>query len=190
MLNPMLLASRAAGACALALALLSPVQAAPVLEMSSATSATGLDLTVRVKDISDLYGFQFTLNFDRTLLTAVGGTEGSFLMGAGSTFFDPGLIDNGAGSIAFVFNTLVSAVDGVDGSGDLATFSFDVVQAGLAGFSFSDVLFLDSALNDIPVVSSGLLVQVGEVPEPGSLWLAGLGLVALLGGRSILRKTA
>ncbi len=182
MLNPSHIASRAAGACALALALLSPAYAAPVLEMSTATTATGIDLTVSLQNVADLYSYQFTLNFTPTLLSAVAVTEGSFLQSGGATFFYPGDIDNSAGSISFVLASLLGPTAGVDGSGDLATFSFDVKSAGLASFSFSEVLLVDSSFSLIEVETRDL---VAEVPEPASLWLAGIGLFALLGGRAV-----
>ena len=186
MLNLSRIASRAAGACALALALLSPVHAAPVLQMSAATSATGIDLTVRAQDVTDLYGYQFTLNFDPALLKAIGGTEGSFLSSGGSTFFDPGSIDNIAGSISFVFDSLIGAINGVDGSGDLATFSFDVLQGGFANFSFSDVFFLDSNFAEISIEARSLVAQV---PEPATLWLTAIALFAVLGARTRRART-
>ena len=72
MLNPFRLASRAAGACALALALQFPAaQAAPVVELSGATTESGFDVTVSARDVADLYAYQFTLNFDPALLTAL-----------------------------------------------------------------------------------------------------------------------
>src|SRR6218665_162120 len=89
MLNPFHLSSRAAGACALALALLAPAHAVPVLEMSTANSATGIDLTVSVRDAVDLYGYQFTLNFDPVLLTGGGGTQGAVLSNARPTHLSP-----------------------------------------------------------------------------------------------------
>ena len=186
MLNPLRIASRAAGACALALALLSPVHASPVLQMSTATTATGIDLTVSAQDVADLYGYQFTLNFNPALLTALAGTEGAFLPSGGSTFFDPGSIDNIAGSISFAFGTLIGAIDGVDGSGDLATFSFDVLQGGFANFSLSDVLLLDSQFAEISVETRDLVAQV---PEPATLWLAAIGLFAVLGARTRRPRT-
>lgn len=184
--QPMHIASRVAGACALALALLSPVQAAPVLGMSTAASATGIDLTVSVHDIADLYAYQFTLHFDPNLLTSQGGTEGAFLSSAGPTWFDAGMLDSATGSISFVFGTLLGPQAGATGSGDLVTFSFGIDRPGLASFSFSDVLFLDAGGNDIDVAATDL---VTEVPEPASLWLAGVGLFALLGARAIKPKT-
>lgn len=187
MLNPLRIAGRAAAAIALGLALSSPGHAAPVLSMSTAASASGIDLSVSVQDVVDLYAYQFTLNFDPTLLTALGGTEGAFLPSGGSTFFHAGDIDNIAGFITFVLGTLIGPVDGVDGSGDLATFSFDVRQGGSASFSLSDVLLIDSNLADIPVEARDLVVSV---PEPASLWLAATGLFAVLGGRKTRPITA
>jgi len=187
MLNPSRTASRAAGACALALALLSPAYAAPVLDMSTTTTSTGIDLTVSVQNVTDLYSYQFTLNFSPTLLSAVAVGEGAFLASAGATYFYPGDIDNSAGSISFVLASLFGPTAGVDGSGDLATFSFDVKSAGLASFSFSEVMLLDSSLNPIDVDTRDV---VAEVPEPASLWLAGIGLFALFGGRAIRSRAA
>jgi hypothetical protein len=186
MLNPSRIASRAAGACALALSHLLPVHAAPVLEMSLATSMNGAELTVSARDIVDLYAYQFTLNFDPALLTAFAGTEGSFLPTGGSTFFSPGDIDNSAGTVTFVLSTLLGSIDGVDGSGDLATFSFDVEQGGSASFSLSDVLLLDSTGEIIPVDVRDL---VAPVPEPASSWLVVMALLAVLGGRTLRSRT-
>ncbi|WP_157900269.1 PEP-CTERM sorting domain-containing protein [Rhodoferax koreense] len=188
MLNPFQIASRAAGACALVLALLSPVHAAPVLQMSATTTATGVDLTVSAQDVLDLSAYQFTLNFNPALLSALTGSEGTFLSNGGSTFFYPGDIDNVAGSISFVIGALIGPVGGVNGSGDLATFSFDVMQSGLANFSLTDVLILDSNSAEISVATTDLVTQVAQVPEPGSLWLAGIGLIAVFGRRAIKPK--
>jgi hypothetical protein len=188
MLNPSRIASRAAAACALALVLAFPVHAAPVLQMSAATSAAGVDLTVSARNVADLYAYQFTLNFDSTLLSGLSGTEGSFLANAGSTFFYAGDIDNVTGAFTTVFDTLVGPGNGMDGTGGLATFSFGVRQAGLANFTLSDVLLLDSTGALIPADFSDLAVAV--VPEPASLWLVAIGLFAMVGGRNLRRKTA
>ena len=187
MLNPSRIASRAARACALALALALPAHAAPVVEMSTANTATSVNLTVSARDVVDLYAYQFTLNFDPALLTAVAGVEGAFLLNGGPTFFHPGGIDNVAGSISFVLSTLLGPVDGVDGSGDLATFSFGVKQSGIANFTLSDVLLLDSMGADIPADVGNL---VAAVPEPAGCWLVAIALFAILGRRTIRARTA
>lgn len=179
--SPMHIAYRAAGACALALALFSPVQAAPVLGVSTQATATGIDLTVNVRDVVDLYGYQFTLNFEPGSFTFLSSAEGAFLPGAGATFFDGGTLDSTAGSLSFVFATLIGPGSGASGSGDLARFSFGIGGDGPADFRFTDVVFVDSIGNDIPVLVGD---PANAVPEPGSLWLTGLGISALLGGRA------
>ena len=170
-------------ACALAAALLSPAQAAPVIELAAAQSSSGFDLTVSARDVVDLYGYQFTLNFDPSLLGASGTAEGSFLRNAGS-FFSPGSVDAVAGTISFVAGTLLGPVGGVSGSGPLATFSFDVQRAGLARFSLTDVMVVDSTGAEIGVDVRGL---VTAVPEPASYLMFAVGLAAVLGGRGLRR---
>jgi hypothetical protein len=187
MLNPSRIASRAAGACALALALVFPAHAVPVLEMSAATTATGVDLTVSARDIADLYAYQFTLNFDPALLNAIAGTEGSFLPNAGPTFFHPGDIDNAAGSVTLALGTLLGPVGGVSGSGGLATFSFGVKQVGFASFRLSDALLLDSTG---AVMTADTRDLVAAVPEPASFWLAAAGLFVILGRRTMRPRTS
>ncbi|NHZ33450.1 cohesin domain-containing protein [Massilia rubra] len=143
---------------------------------SPVVSGGKVDLAVNISDITDLYGYQFTLSFDAALLKASGVKEGAFLSGAGTTFSDGGKIDNATGTISFVFNTLVGAGPGASGSGQLGLFSFDTFGNGNAALTFSDVLFLDANLNEIAVAADGGSVRV--VPEPGSFLLIGIGLVA------------
>ena len=154
--------------------------AVPTLSMNavpgSVVSGGKLDLAVNISDITDLYGYQFTLSFDAALLKAGGFKEGAFLGTAGTTFSDGGTIDNAAGTVSFVFNTLVGTGPGATGSGELARFSFDTFGNGNAALTFSDVLFLDANLNEIAVVADGGSVQV--VPEPESFLLVGIGLLA------------
>ncbi len=162
------------GAMSLQSAFAAPVLSAVVTPGSvAAGSHVGVDILIA--DIADLYTYQFSLNFDPTKVQAVGGTEGAFLMQGGSTFFDAGTIDNGAGQISFAFDTLISSVAGVSGSGILAHFDFNSLIAGSPDFSFSDVLFLDSALNDIAVTVGA----TGRVPEPATLLLLALAMAGM-----------
>lgn len=186
MLKPIRMAGRAAGACAFALALLSPAQAAPVVEMTAAPSAIGFDLTVYARDVADLVGWQFTLQFDPALLRAAGVAEGSFLASGGATYFRPGDIDAQAGTVDFNLATLIGPAGGVSGSGDLARFSFDVRHAGLAGFTLSDVMLLDAGGAVIDAEVSGLLTAV---PEPTTWLLFAFGLAAVLGARRLTYRT-
>ncbi|HEY1089739.1 MAG TPA: cohesin domain-containing protein [Burkholderiaceae bacterium] len=144
-------------------------------------SVVGVDILI--SGVTDLYGYQFSLGFNSSVLQAVSSTEGAFLGTGGSTFFDGGSIDNGTGNISFVFDTLVGAVPGVNGGGVLAHVNFNAVGAGTNVFAFSDGIFLDSALADITTTFQPGTVLVTAVPEPAAyalfaFGLAGIGLVA------------
>lgn len=175
-----LLAAVLFGACAHA-------GAAPILSIDTGAGSGQLgstvDFSVGIADISDVFGYQFSLNYDARYLRLVGSSEGGFLGSGGSTFGDLGA-DDGAGTISFVFNSLIGPIAGVTGSGELATFRFETIGVGTAALSFADVLFLDSGLGDIAVDAlsaqfSVLEAPAGEVPEPAGYLLLGAGLVGV-----------
>ncbi|MDM5177581.1 cohesin domain-containing protein [Massilia sp. DJPM01] len=153
--------------------------AIPTLSLSAAPATVGstVDLAVKISDISDLYSYQFTLTFDSALLKANSVVEGGFLGTAGPTYSDGGVINNATGLISYVFNTRLGAGAGAFGSGDLAHISLDALALGSAALTFSDVLFLDSHLNEIAVTADNGSVQV--VPEPATYMMMGVGLAAL-----------
>jgi hypothetical protein len=173
--------------------------AAPIVWLDTPASplAAGDSFTVSAigEDFSDLYAFNFTLNYDPALIRAVSVSEGALLPGAGTTFFIPGSIDDVAGSISFTGDSLLGAIAGANGSGSLALIEFEALSEGAGTLSFSDLLFLDSGLNDISITSRDAALVIGSgaggkptplpptppvlptsVPEPASLALAGLGL--------------
>jgi hypothetical protein len=139
-----------------------------------------LTLNVLINGIADLYAYQFSLAYDPALLQLNSVNEGPFLVNTSPTFFDGGSINNGAGTVSFVFATLIGAVPGVTGGGTLASLQFTTVAAGVSALTFSDVLLLNSAQADITVTALNGSVQLtAAVPEPASYALFALGLAGL-----------
>lgn len=159
--------------------------AAPTLSITQSpapvTFGEMVTLSVAITGATDLYAYQFSLNFDGLALQAVdGGAEGAFLSSGGATtFFIQGSIDNSAaGKVGFVGDSIISATPGVNGSGVLATFQFVSTKVGNSSVTFSDVFFLNSSFQEI-ALDPLTAATVSAVPEPMSLALAGLGLAAL-----------
>jgi hypothetical protein len=162
------------------------VFATPVVSIqpSVSTIAPGdsLTLDVDIADVTDLFAFQFDLGFDPTALAAAGVTEGDFLPAGGTTLFIPGAIDDAAGSIAATADALFGT-SVVTGSGALARVALNALASGTSPITLSNVILLDSSLNDIPFTLSSGTVDVrgaSPVPEPTPLTLLGTGGLTLL----------
>lgn len=182
---------RVAVAGALALLLPAIAAAAPIFAISgpgAVRAGETLALNVNVSGAVDLYAWQFTVNFDRSLFRAVSVAEGPFLAAGGTTFFDRGTIDNSVGTISFVLDTLIGAGPGVNGSGVLGTLRFDVLGGAPSGtFSLGDVFALNSNLDDL---GAQAVAYIQAVPEPGTLALLGAGLLVLARRQGARRSAA
>ena len=182
--------------CAAASALvgsLANAQAVISIDPTTQTASTGNVVTVDVdiSNVSDLYGYQFDVAFNPSILQAVSSSEGPFLAGGGSTFFIPGTNDNVGGTVAATADTLLTAISGVNGSGELAVFTFDAIGTGTGALTIQNETLLNSGLGIISDTTTGgsVTVQSGtvsSVPEidPASTMAA---LTLLMGGLAVMR---
>jgi general secretion pathway protein D len=170
---------------------------AGTISTSSVPAVIGTPLTVDVlaNGVFDLYAFQFDLSWNPALLRAESVGEGPFLPLAGSTIFDGGTIDNTSGRVTLVFDTLSSAISGASGTGVLVSVSFTALAEGIWPLQFSNLLVLDSSLNDAGITATDGAVSIvsdpgvpaSGVPEPGTLTLMGVGVC---GAMWLLRRQA
>lgn len=176
----------AAGLLAASLLLggIAPAHAVPMLWLvPSTTSVTpnqAFTVGVMASDITDLFGYQFSVSFDANLFSVTGVGAGSFLSAAGPTFYSPGAVDNAAGNVSFVFETLLSAVAGVNGSGLLGTIAFGTLPtaAGIGSIGLYDVGAVNSSLDAI-ALSPVTPALVSAVPEPATWAMMALGLAGV-----------
>lgn len=164
-------------------------QASPVVFAGSAVVSNGATFTIDISITGavDVASWQFSLEFDPSLLQANSVTEGAFLSSAGATLFVPGSIDNSAGLISLVADAYVDLGQPPSGDGVLVQIEFTALADGLSSLSLSDVFLnlLDSGFTS----SNGAVCVGGQslsncpsqppgVPEPGTLALVALALGA------------
>ena len=154
---------------------------------SDVTVGQSFTLDVDVSGATDLYGYQFDLGFDPSILQATTITEGGFLTGVGATTFFPGSIDNVGGDISFNADILNGAASGAAGSGVLITFGFTAIGSGSSSVDIFNVTALNSFGEGLTVDTNGGTVDVttSAVPEPATTFpllvaILGLGAVSIV----------
>src|SRR5271157_1101426 len=154
---------------------------------SSVSLGSNFTLDINIANVTDLYAFQFDIGFGPSVLQAMGVLEGPFLAtgGCNCTSFFPGFIDNGAGNVTFIANTLLGPGPGVNGSGTLAILQFLASGAGTSTIDISNFILLDSNLNEIDATTeSGTVTVTSPIPEPSGILMVGFGVVWMAGALS------
>ncbi|HDN65837.1 MAG TPA: hypothetical protein ENF23_06055 [Methanosarcinales archaeon] len=114
---------------------------------------------------SEVYGAQYELYFDNTVLNATSQAQGTFLSQDGENTNVPAdLINNTLGKIVYGEHK-IGQVLGVTGSGVLASITFETVKSGTSALTLSYVMLMDSTTKELAItVSSGTCT----VTEPGA----------------------
>lgn len=131
-----------------------------------------LGVNISVMEVTDLYGWQFTLYYNNTLLNCTGVSEGPFLMSGGETIMWEANIEN---NYNFTHGRLRASCSlrtgpggtGVNGSGVLATMNFTAkVEGGPCVLDLCDTMLVDSHENLIPHQAvDGTVTVIPEFPS-------------------------
>jgi hypothetical protein len=157
---------------------------------ASVDAGNTFQVNVNISGATNVYGFQFDLGYDPTLVQAIGVTEEGFLPSGGTTFFLPGTIDNGLGSFYFNGDTLIGNISGVDGMGTLLQFDFKAIAAGTSPLTLTNIFLVDpnfNLLNESSVDGSVTVNRVISTPESSVIVLLAAALAIFLFSRRIWR---
>jgi hypothetical protein len=126
----------------------------------------GLDVTVGVANVQDLFSYGFDILYDPQTLVFRSASVGSALSAGGAvdTSFQAGLENGQQGKLVVAEARTVSAKQGVNSTGTLFTLHFDVV--GGSGNRSIDVVtgsFLANTISDIPVTFPSFEFTVQQV---------------------------
>ncbi len=156
----------------------------------SVSAGQSFTVGIDIDNIPDVFDYQFSLAFNPHVLAAQSVTEGALFANTNDSFFSPGAIDNSAGTITLVVDTLLTSTVGVAGPGTLATVQFTALTGGTSSIDFSplnDLILEDSQGNNLIVTATSGSVAVASTPELPTFYVLApaLGLIFF---RHIRRK--
>lgn len=140
----------------------SSVSVSPQTITASAGDTFTIDIVVDSAG-SEVYGAQYELYFDNTILSAASQTQGTFLSQDGaSTNVIVDTIDNTIGKVEYGETRLGPDVGGVTGSGIIASITFETIKSGTSALTLSYVMVMDSNNEEVmTTVNSGTCMVAG-----------------------------
>jgi hypothetical protein len=134
--------------------------------------APGQQFTVAISTTpnNDIAGMQFNLGFDPSLVTAQSVVEGNLLgQGGASTYFNPGQINNLAGTITGTFGVIITPGQSVATPGTFATITFTAAAGGTSPLTLSNVVIGAVNGQSIPVNLVNGSVSINRAPVLGAI---------------------
>jgi len=145
----------------------------------SVTNGNEFNINVNIENITDLYGFQFDLQFDSSILEHISSTEGGFLKNDGNaTIFGEG--NSSAGYLDNVFASRYGTDYGTSSSGVLAIIKFKAIGVGSSSIEIVNDRLVNSSVNPANYTMNNISVSVQAVNNEDGGGGSGSG-----GGRSL-----
>jgi len=117
-------------------------------EVSVGAVGQNFTINVKISNVTDLYGWEFKLGWNTTILDVVEVHEGPFLKNVADTFFTFKV--NSTAGYMIADCTLLGMVPGASGEGTLATVTFYVKSIGDSVLDLFDTILIDSNEQMIP----------------------------------------
>jgi hypothetical protein len=147
---------------------------------SYVTIAKTLNVDVNVTDVTFLTSWQFTVYFNNTVLNCTGVTEGPFLKSGGGTYYGSSINNNYNSTHGSVqaYSTLLGDTN-VNGSGVLATITFNASAVGVSTLHLSDTKLGDQNIPPQPITHTTIDGTAHVQAFTLSISVVGSGSVAL-----------
>jgi hypothetical protein len=119
---------------------------------SYVTIGKSLSIDVKVADVANLTSWQFTMYFLNNVLNCTNAAEGPFLKTGGGTFFNKTITNNynSTHGKLLAYSTLLGATS-VNGSGILATVTFDTLSVGVSPLNLTATKLGDEKIPPQPI---------------------------------------
>jgi len=134
---------------------------------STAEVGQTFSINIKISNVVDLYGWEFRLKWNSTLLNALNVIQGPFLKQGGDTFFWP-KINNTEGAI-LADCTLLGNVPGMNGSGTLATVKFYAKNRGESILDLYNTTLINSQEQAITHTANDGTVKASD--PVGGIWI-------------------
>lgn len=148
------------------------------LEFNPASSSVAVGNSVVVSmdlaNISNLYGYQFQVNYDASKVSASGAFVNSFFDTTTNTFIPPGWSASCAAGVCQFAATHLNVASPLAGSGTLAQITFTGVSGGTVPLTFSADILADRDGSSIPHTNgTGTILVYGTATFSGTVQLQG-----------------
>ncbi|NIP40591.1 MAG: hypothetical protein GTN39_03655 [Candidatus Aenigmarchaeota archaeon] len=113
---------------------------------SAQTAGVGdtVNVEIKISDANDLYGFQFNIEYDPSILRYERIEEGDFLSNNGADSTYPISPSVSSGLLKNIASTRLGPVGGLDGEGTLERITFTALSAGTSQIKISNIKFVNS----------------------------------------------